>query len=384
MHILFYSHSTTLYGAPTSLLNLIEGILAVRPDIKISIILPDNGPLVAKMKELPIDVMVVPALKWAYSNKLYLQKKRSNKLTAYLWYYKNVLQKALKNAWQLPKHISIAKKIKPDVIYVNSSLCPVGILVGHYCNIKTIWHHRETINDPETDFFIEYPEKMVKNILNMPSFHLHPSHFLKKTYDGLINTGQSEVVYNGVFFKTGEAGKDKQPKERVVIGMVGRFNDQKGQAEVLDYLLKKSIHNVTINLYGTGEQKDKIALASYSESLDIQIRGFQTREVIYNEIDFLLVNAKNESFGRVAAEAFYHGVPVIARRSGALPELIDDQKNGFLYSDLTELEKIILSLKNIDYTDISRNCRRKFNECFSIEQYTQNVLKFIDTKVINS
>jgi glycosyltransferase involved in cell wall biosynthesis len=38
-----------------------------------------------------------------------------------------------------------------------------------------------------------------------------------------------------------------------------------------------------------------------------------------------------ETFGLVGAEAMSHGIPVIASRRGALPELIDDGVNGFLF-----------------------------------------------------
>jgi glycosyltransferase involved in cell wall biosynthesis len=38
-----------------------------------------------------------------------------------------------------------------------------------------------------------------------------------------------------------------------------------------------------------------------------------------------------ETFGLVGAEAMSHGIPVVASRRGALPELIDDGVNGFLF-----------------------------------------------------
>ena len=44
-----------------------------------------------------------------------------------------------------------------------------------------------------------------------------------------------------------------------------------------------------------------------------------------------------ETFGYVAAEAMALGTPVIARRRGALPELIDAAGGGLLFDSLDEL-----------------------------------------------
>src|SRR5690606_34948527 len=38
-----------------------------------------------------------------------------------------------------------------------------------------------------------------------------------------------------------------------------------------------------------------------------------------------------EPFGRVCIEAFAHGVAVIAARSGALPEIVEDGKSGLTF-----------------------------------------------------
>ncbi|WP_072397433.1 glycosyltransferase family 4 protein [Hyphomicrobium sp. CS1GBMeth3] len=63
-----------------------------------------------------------------------------------------------------------------------------------------------------------------------------------------------------------------------------------------------------------------------------QSLGWVDPKAFYPEIDVLVVPSLwGEPFGRVCIEAFSHGVAVIAARSGALPEIVEDGKNGLTY-----------------------------------------------------
>ena len=46
--------------------------------------------------------------------------------------------------------------------------------------------------------------------------------------------------------------------------------------------------------------------------------------------DLFLLPSETESFGLAALEAMACGVPVVASRTGGLPEVIDDGESGFL------------------------------------------------------
>ena len=51
----------------------------------------------------------------------------------------------------------------------------------------------------------------------------------------------------------------------------------------------------------------------------------------FNGMNLGLVCARDEAFGRVTIEMMYHRTPVIASKSGANPELIQEGKCGELY-----------------------------------------------------
>jgi glycosyltransferase involved in cell wall biosynthesis len=382
MKIVFYSHSSTTYGAPSSLLNLIEGLILEGNNIEIHVIVPANGPLVKELKKLPVKTHVIPFFKWHYSKLLYNQKRQRNPILAKIWRFKNVWQKIILNLVWFPIHLFKISRINPDIIYVNSSLKPMGIFVAGMLRKKSIWHHRETIDDVETDFFIEWNKHLLKWTLNLSSTHIYPSAFLKDDYAALINQGdENHVVYNGVGLMSKCVKNTKLPYgSNVSFGMVGRINSQKGQKNIIEWLSDDSLqadYNFRLLLYGDGVQGYIDMIKTSVTNNLVCFKGFSNKENIFKEIDFLIVNAKHESFGRVVAEAYCYGIPVIAINSGALPELITEN-TGFLYNNYDEFKAIIQTLKEIDYPNLSANCNEAFVSNYSIESHTRNISNILN------
>jgi glycosyltransferase involved in cell wall biosynthesis len=75
--------------------------------------------------------------------------------------------------------------------------------------------------------------------------------------------------------------------------------------------------------------------------------GVEDKEEVYANIDLLIIpSIVPESFSLVAREALLSGTPVIASRVGALPEIILDKVNGYLFTpgDTDELAGILTEL----------------------------------------
>jgi glycosyltransferase involved in cell wall biosynthesis len=380
LKLLFYSYSTTSYGAPTSMLNLLEG-LTKETHIEVSVIVAKKGPLLQKLAQLPVRIIVLPHYKWIYKSALKKQKARQSTLLASIWWYKNLLQKLLLNVLFFPLHLFYVWKINPDVIYVNASVSPVGIIVGRVLDKKTIWHHREPLNDNATDFFVEWGDRWMRRILNWPAIRIYNSNFLKQMYSPYITTGSSFVVYNGVPVS---ASSDKPPVSNIVrYGMVGKIEPgiRKGSEEVIHIFNNLTHRNIVLKIFGDGEPSF-VAKLRKSAGEKIAFEGFQSVDAIFSQIDFLIMNSRNESFGRVVAEAFAYGVPVLALNSGALPELVAHGKTGFIYDDIEDLPALIAKSQQIyngdEYIRMSNNCRQKYAESFTISIYTRNILNLVE------
>ncbi len=90
--------------------------------------------------------------------------------------------------------------------------------------------------------------------------------------------------------------------------------------------------------------------------------GFQRKRRLLAEARCLLIpSLAPETSSLVAMEALASGTPVIAFPSGALAEIVEDGKTGFLVRDM---EAMAAAIRNVDSID-SRCCRRSARERFS-------------------
>jgi glycosyltransferase involved in cell wall biosynthesis len=84
---------------------------------------------------------------------------------------------------------------------------------------------------------------------------------------------------------------------------------------------------------------------------------------LYSIADIAVVpSICNESFGIVVPEYYQHGIPVLGSRAGALPELITDGYNGFLFQpgDVAALVALLRTLSSDSklVSELSANARK--------------------------
>ena len=84
----------------------------------------------------------------------------------------------------------------------------------------------------------------------------------------------------------------------------------------------------------------------------------------------LVPSLVHETSSLVAMEAASCGTPVIAFRNGALPEVVEDGRTGFLVNDAAEMAAAIDRVGEID----SHTCRQVARERFSLEMMTSAYL----------
>ncbi len=385
MRLLFYSHFSTLYGASRSLVNLILGIKNQDPSIEIHVIIPENGPLCDYLTREYISFSVIPHYFWIYNNELSTRKKKENYLLWKTWYFKNKWEKGFRNNIYFKRHIQFVKKYSPDYIYVNSSLAPMGAKVADRLKIPFIWHHRETLNDPETGYYLEDPKSFYE-FFKKARLHIYPSKFLRDFYPKVEN---GFIAFNGVNFITEKCINMKTPNtiSSLKFGVVGRINPQKDQEGLVSVFkaLNEKYRNQgfdhELHIIGDGDNYYIDQIKNSIKNQNIYFKGFLKTDEIFKNMDFLIVNANNEAFGRVVAEANFNGIPVIAKDSGALSEIVTPGSNGFLFKGPTELsallESLILNFRENDYIDLSEKSRLEFEKKFTIEHYCSSILSEI-------
>jgi glycosyltransferase involved in cell wall biosynthesis len=85
----------------------------------------------------------------------------------------------------------------------------------------------------------------------------------------------------------------------------------------------------------------------------------------------------NEPFGMVMIEALACGTPVLAYPEGAVPEVIEDGRTGFLCRDVADLSESIGRVDQLDRAD----CRAAVEGYFSADRMVREHLELFATLV---
>ena len=84
----------------------------------------------------------------------------------------------------------------------------------------------------------------------------------------------------------------------------------------------------------------------------------------------LIPSQARETSSLIAMEAIASGAPVIAWRSGALPEIVTEGRTGFLVSSVQDMAQAIANISNLG----AATCRRKAERRFSSERLISSYL----------
>ena len=123
------------------------------------------------------------------------------------------------------------------------------------------------------------------------------------------------------------------PSAPLRVGYLGRLHESKGIEEFIDAFRRLRGDARAVGLVaGSGEASYTEQLGAQSSGLPVSFLGNTDATAFLRAIDVLVVPSRfEEPFGRVVIEAFAEGVPVVCARRGGAAELVNDDRNGWLY-----------------------------------------------------
>ncbi|OIJ21730.1 hypothetical protein BKP45_03250 [Anaerobacillus alkalidiazotrophicus] len=367
-NILFLHSSAELYGSDRSLLNLINNIN--KTQFRITIILPEKGPLVDELKKINNVEVFIKDIATLRRKHLSIQG-----LFQYTFNFINSLFYLI--------NIIIKKKI--DVVYTNTSVVFPGGIVAKLLRRKSIWHIREIIEN-------KFERKAVAAIVNLFSDTIIANS--KATASAISqNNKKLKVVYNAIENTENQImNRSVSNKDEIIIGMAGRINRWKGQKLFVDMAEKVLIKNKAVQFVIAGdvykgENHILEDLKSYiiNKGLEKRIRllgRVEDMDSFYKSIDiFILPSIQPEPFGLVVLEAMESELPVVATNHGGPIEIIENRVDGFLvdHKDASEMSEVVLKL----VSDVSlrkmigQKGKEKRKKVFGIENYVKNISKII-------
>jgi glycosyltransferase involved in cell wall biosynthesis len=202
------------------------------------------------------------------------------------------------------------------------------------------------------------------------------------------------VIPNGVQaaqFRKRQFGRGKGWR----IGMIARISPEKGQVEFLQAaaLLAREFLDAHFVICGAPLFAD----SSYSEhvqnlaaGLPVEFLGWREDiSTVLNELDLLAAPSIDEGMGRVLAEAFSAGVPVIAFSVGGIPEVVIDAETGFLTRE-TSPEALAARIRDVIVSDpqalrqVVANARKAWERSYTLTQYQERITAVIESLVLGS
>ena len=192
------------------------------------------------------------------------------------------------------------------------------------------------------------------------SRHVLDSHLNAGFFPGVPHR---KVIFNSIAMK--EVSNLPAPSHRLRLGFIGRIESLKG----IDFLLEalESLPKDKYELYIAGEGKTPYMSKNEGRDFGMPIHwlGFVPPEKLFPLIDLLVVPSLwQEPFGRVIAEAYTHGLPVIASRVGGIPEIVDEGVTGFLFDPFTpgDFQQKLSPLTTKQLQEMRPACLKKVTE----------------------
>ena len=102
-----------------------------------------------------------------------------------------------------------------------------------------------------------------------------------------------------------------------------------------------------------------------------EVTPAQRDELYAGALATLMLGAWPEPFGLVAIESMATGTPVIARRAGALPEIVEHGRSGFLIDDLQEAVLAVERASAIDRRQVRQRALGRFSVERMLDEYEQ-------------
>lgn len=374
--ILIVHHSAELYGSDRSLLDLLSALDKSR--FAPIVCIPEHGPLVDRLQSLGVEVHITPLLK--------------------------LCRRTLSTPWKLPllpghvvralREISaLVNGRKIDLVYTNTLAVMAGALWATKNNVPHVWHVREIVHRPRlaSIFFREFVSAFSDQVICNSD----------ETRNWIMPRASvpAITVWNGVEAVNVESHPGSPtartrrrlnlPADALVVLMVGRINERKGQDLLLDAMEMIDIEDVVpfhLMFVGGGtpgetgpvelllknvansKHRSRISVHSFSEQIDDY----------YLAADIAVLPSRHpESFGRVAIEAMSHGVPVIAAAHGGVLEIVDGERTGLFFEPNNALAlctQLILLMKD---SNLRRRLgvagRERQQEFFTVETYVEKV-----------
>ncbi len=294
-------------------------------------------------------------------------------------------------------HIQMLRMFSPSVIQEAVKMKIPMVQTLH--ELYSLWNFNPFVRkgthellNSKPGWFVNCIREFQRKILSQIDSVTAPSSYALQAYEkeGYYRFSRKEVIPNAFSYNLKAVKALYVRKKTKLISQkkikflfVGRFVPEKGIDLLLDVFSNIKNKNIELFFMGTGPEEEKInkMLALDSRIHNVGFLNGDEKLHVFQECDVLILPSTStsifsETFGLVLLEAYMSGMPCIASASGGIPEVVENQKTGYLTrtGSFLELREAILYFSN------PKNVLNSLPYCFKkIEKYnfSEMVSKFI-------
>ncbi len=277
----------------------------------------------------------------------------------------------------------VQKSVRTVVLNLPSDLKAAG-LAAKLAGVHRIIYRRGSAIPVKNSFLNRFLFRNIITDVLANSFETKRTILLRNQH--LIDPEKIIVIYNGIVVSDQMEISRKSANAPVVIGNLGRLEKQKAQhlLILLGAMLKESGCHFQILIGGDGSLRDDLEKqVRVNELTDfIQLIGnVENVAEFMGRIDIFVLTSHWEGFGYVLAEAMAAGKPVVAFNHSSNPEIVEDQKTGFLAipGDINDLflKTVRLIEDETLRIDMGKSGREKVLKDFDFTKNYQKIRKFL-------
>lgn len=186
------------------------------------------------------------------------------------------------------------------------------------------------------------------------------------------------TIYHGI----NPANYTFQPHPGKYLLLFGRIDHDKGASEAIKVAKHYGMKLILAGIISNQEYFDT-QIAPHLDGIHVEyigsVSGQQKNEVLGGAYALLHLINFEEPFGLSVIEAMATGTPVIALNKGAMSEIIDSGKTGFVVNSLEQVPEKLDQVHTINRA----NCREEVVKRFSQDTMVENYLNLF-TSIISS
>ena len=223
-----------------------------------------------------------------------------------------------------------------------------------------------------------HPTKELDGIIYVSNFAKQKHEEFDGRFINILNT----VLYN--FTNVGETYSPIDEDGGYYL-FYGRLSHEKGIATLIEVFARHP--ELKLKIVGTGPKEQELKQKKCS---NVEFLGFKTGEELYNLVRkarFVCVPSEwYENNPMTIIEAYSMGVPVIGANIGGIPEIIEEERTGFLFEsgEAESLEKAVqksIAVSQDEYATMKLSALRFAKEHFDSAKYKERLVRFYE-KVI--